>query len=180
MKFRIKSLAILSIAFLGTSALHAQAATQSSSVTVTTTVAQSCQIVSTTNLNFGVYTPAGVNDYTPLDATNTVQVRCVAQSSGVQLAFDQGQHADASSTCDAPLRRMLGTTGDYLNYHIFADAARTIPYGCSAGVNTKNFNSSEFTSAANPVTVTQYGRIPAGQDPFKTTYSDVVGVTVSF
>lgn len=157
----------------------ALAATASSSMTVSTTVIQSCKIVSVTNLTFGQYLPATTNASQPLDSTNSVQVSCVAGSTGVSIALDQGQHATSSSTCTAPQRRMSSSKGDFLSYSIYSDASRTLPYGCASGVNTKDFAANAFTST-DAVTVTQYGRIPAGQDPNKESYTDTVGVTVTF
>lgn len=155
------------------------AATASSSMTVSTTVVQSCKIVSVTNLTFGQYLPTTTNASQPLDSTNSVQVSCVAGSTGVSIALDQGQNATSSSTCDSPQRRMASASGDFLSYQIFSNSTRTLPYGCSAGVNTKDFAANAFTST-DAVTVTQYGRIPAGQDPKKASYTDTVGVTVTF
>lgn len=157
----------------------ALAATASSSMTVSTTVVQSCKVVAVTNLNFGQYLPATTNATQNRDTTNTVQVSCVAGSTGVSIALDQGQNATSSSTCASPQRRMSSTAGDFLSYAIYSDASRTLPYGCSAGVNTKDFAANAFTST-DAVTVTQYGRIPAGQDPKKDSYTDTVGVTVTF
>lgn len=155
------------------------AATATSTMTVTTNVVQACRIAATTNLAFGTYDPTSVNRTTALNATNTVSVSCVAQSTGVELAFDEGQSKESTSTCQAPARRMSAGNGNFLKYNLYQDASRTLTWGCAAGANTKAFAASAFPNT-DPVTVTQYGTIPAGQDILKGSYSDTVGVTVSF
>lgn len=156
-----------------------KAATASTSMTVTTTVIQSCKINSVSNMAFGLYSPFN-NATIPLDTTNTLSVSCVAGSTGVSIAFDEGLNKSSGSTCSVPLRRLTNATNsDYLSYDIYLDASRTQVQGCASGINTRDFTSSYFTSTS-PVTLTQYGRIFAGQDPKNGAYTDTVNVTVSF
>lgn len=155
------------------------AATATSTMTVSTNVVQACRIASTTNLSFGTYDPTSANRLTALNATNTVAISCVAQSTGVELAFDEGLNKDASSTCQAPVRRMTNADGSFLKYNLYQNSSRNLVWGCASGANTKAFTSASFPNT-DAVSVTQYGTIPAGQDIVKGAYTDTVGVTVSF
>lgn len=145
---------------------------------VSAQVDNACLFSSITNMSFGLYNPTvGAN---AKDATSTVAVRCVANSPNVRIAFDQGLHADAASTCAAPLRRLIGANGDFLAYNIYSDAARTNVRGCATGANDHAIAPASFVTSDTVVSVTQYGRIAAGQDSRITTYADTVGVTISF
>lgn len=136
--------------------------------TVTATVAAECT-VSTTAVNFGTYDPVSANAATPLDSTGTVNVYCTAGTLAT-VALDLGTHVSGST------RRMLGTTGDFLTYELYSDAAHTIVWN---SVNTNTGTSASKNTAINNGFVA-YGRVPAAQDVGIGAYSDTVLVTVNY
>lgn len=147
---------------------------QTSSFQVTANVVASCRITSTTDINFGAYDPADVNNTTALDANGNIAVRCV-KGTTANVAIEQGANPAAGSTCAAPARQMAGGA-DRLAYAIYQDAARTTLWGCDPS------NDQTFTAATvlTPTTLTTYGRIPAGQDVGVGAFADTVNVTVTF
>lgn len=155
--------------------VQAQAGTDSATFQVTATVIDSCKVVSASDIGFGNYDPAAANNATPADASGTVQVRCT-KNTAAAVTLDQGTNAAAGSTCAAPSRQMADAGTDRLGYQIYKDAARTQVWGCDTT------NDAAFTSAgiASPVSLTTYGRIPAGQDVPAGSYTDTVSVTVTF
>lgn len=152
------------------------AGTATGTFDVTATVVNSCKVTSTSDIAFGNYDPANLNNTTDLDASGSVTVRCT-KNAAVNVALQQGNNPTGASTCTAPARQMKDSAGDLLAYDIYQDSGRTTAWGCDAS------NSQNFTSAgiATPKTYTTYGRIPAGQDvPAATDYTDTVTTTVTF
>ncbi len=147
---------------------------QTGSFQVTANVVASCRVTSTTDIAFGNYDPADVNNAAALDANGNIAVRCV-KGTTANVAIEQGSNPAATSTCATPLRQMAGGA-ERLAYAIFQDAARTTPWGCDLT------NDQSFTAAtvATPTTLTTYGRIPAGQDVSVGAFADTVNVTVTF
>lgn len=147
---------------------------QTGSFQVTANVVASCRVTSTTDIVFGNYDPADVNNAAPLDAAGSVAVRCV-RGTVANVAIEQGANPAVGSTCVAPLRRMAGGA-ERLSYAIFQDAARTTVWGCDAT------NDQTFTAAtvATSTTLTTYGRIPPAQDVSVGAFVDTVNVTVTF
>ena len=109
------------------------------------------------------------NASTPLDSTGTVNVYCTAGTLAT-VALDLGTHVSGST------RRMLGTTGDFLTYQLYRDAAHTVVW------NSVNTNSGTSASKNTPINngFVAYGRIPAAQDVGIGSYSDTVLVTVNY
>lgn len=154
---------------------QASAATTTATFNVTATVVNSCKVTSTTDIAFGNYDPANVNNATPLDAQGAVTIRCT-KNAAVNVALQQGSNPAAGSTCVAPARQMKDSGTDLLGYGIYQDPARTTVWGCDA-TNSQNFTSSGVNS---PKTYTTYGRVPAGQDVPAGSYLDNVTTTVTF
>ncbi|HUJ14353.1 MAG TPA: spore coat U domain-containing protein [Thermoanaerobaculia bacterium] len=138
------------------------------SFTITAAVPAECT-VSTSALNFGGYDPVVANSATPKDGTATVDVYCT-KGALASVALDTGSHASGST------RRMLGSSGDFLNYELYRDASRTTVW------NSTNIDTGTSASRLTPINggFTVYGRIPAGQDVSVGNYSDTVLVTVSY
>lgn len=147
---------------------------QTGSFQVTANVVASCRVTSTTDIAFGNYDPADVNNATALDANGAIAVRCV-KGTTANVAIEQGTNPATGSTCASPLRQMAGGT-ERLGYAIYTDAARTTVWGC-ATTNDQTFTA---TTVATPNTLTTYGRIPAGQDVGVGAFADTVNVTVTF
>ena len=169
-------IALCGVAFAGSA--FAGPSPQSANFQVTATVAASCT-VSATDIAFGTYdaVDAGANATTPLDAAGGVNVRCTRGTSTAVAALDQGANPAAGSTCANPLRQMNGGGAERLRYDIYQDGARNTPWGCDAA-NTQAIPT--FTSSLTPVSLTTYGRIPAGQDAAIGSYTDTVQVEVTF
>lgn len=158
------------------SAAFAGASPQTATFQVTANVASSCT-VSATDLAFGAYDPADANATAARDATGTVRVRCTRGTSTAVAALDQGANPATGSTCASPLRQMSDGGTLRLRYDIYQDAGRATVWGCDP---TNGLSIPTFTSSLTPVTLTTYGRIPAGQDAAIGSYTDTVQVSVTF
>lgn len=148
---------------------------QSGSFQVTASVANSCRVTSTGDINFGAYDPADTHFGTALDGIGSVAVRCT-RGTVANVALGQGQYAASGSTCASPLRQMADGSTGRLRYDIYQAGPGNTAWGCDVA------NDQSFTSAASNVetTLTTYGRIPAGQDVAAGNFSDTVTVTVTF
>jgi spore coat protein U-like protein len=135
----------------------------------TTVVVQSECTVATAPLNFGAYDPVSANASTPKDATATVNVYCTTGTVATVL-LDLGTHVSGST------RRLLGTSGDLLQYEAYRDAGHSVVW------NTTNTDSGTSTSKLVPINsgFVAYGRIPAAQDVRTGSYSDTLLVTVNY
>lgn len=143
--------------------LPAVAATASSSFAVTATVVGACAIT-TTGLAFGSYAAS------QLDGSGTLLVTCTNGTPYV-VALDAGTGSGASTA----VRKMSGPASQSLDYMLYQDAARTVSWGNSAGVDTWSGSGSGAVQ-----TLPVYGRIPAAQAAGAGSYSDTVTVTVSY
>src|SRR3990167_5258534 len=114
---------------------------------ITATVVPNCRFAgSATPISFGDYGPQNKG---PLDATSTVQLRCVKGSS-VSIAINNGLNPVG------PQRRMSDGQNNYIDYQIYSDASRSTIWN-----TTSTFNYTASSSA--PQTMTLYMRIPPGQ-----------------
>jgi spore coat protein U-like protein len=134
-------------------AVHAEAATCS---------------VSTTPVAFGTY---DVFSVAPNDTTGSVSLTCNG-AHNIVITLSTG-----SSSSFNP-RTMTKPSSETLNYNLYLDAARTSVWGDG------NSSTSTYTNANPPnniaLSVTIYGRIPAGQDVTAGAYADSVTVTINF
>lgn len=150
MKFN--KLAVALAAALGTMGA-AHAATATTNFNVTANVTASCSVIAT-DLAFGAYDPVVLKD-----STSTITVTC---TNTTPYSVDVG--------ATPATRTMSGPGGATLNYGMYNDAPRTVPFGVTGAVGT---------GLGQVYNV--YGRIPAGQ--FGATpgaYSAVVNVTVTY
>ena len=149
------------------------AGTATDNMAVTTDVGISCTIT-VADLTFTSYDPTyGVNN----DSTGSVTSTCTT-GGAVVLTLGQGANADSSSTDDAPIRRMLGTTGaaagTYLNYGLYKESGRTTVFGNTAGTG------GSFTATGGADVTTVYGRIPKEQAAAVGSFVDSVSVTLTY
>lgn len=161
---------------VATGSAFAGASPQNANFQVTANVAASCT-VSATNIAFGAYDPADANATAPRDANGSVTVRCTRGTSTAVAALNQGANPATGSTCASPLRQMNGGSTLRLRYDLYQDAGRATVWGCDA---TNDQPIPTFTSSVTPVTLTTFGRIPAGQDAAIGSYTDTVQVSVTF
>ena len=131
---------------------------------VSATVVRGC-IIATTNLAFGSY-PAVAAGPAVL-ATSTIQVTCELADT-YTIGLDDGVNRAGSQ------RRMARTAApfQYLNYNVFRDAARTLPWGDNGGTRVNAVG----TGAAQSYTV--FGQLPGAQVVPAGSYVDTVTVTV--
>lgn len=141
----------------------AVAATATATFTVTANVTTNCTLTAT-NLNFGTYAGAVV------DQTSTLTADC---STGTPYTI--GLDAGASPGATVTSRKMTGPGTDLLAYGLFRDSAHTENWGDSPPTDTEN---STGTGAVQTFTV--FGQIPAGQFVQAGNYSDTITATLTF
>ena len=132
--------------------------------------ALNCQ-VTLNPLPFGMYTP-GMSGH--LDSVSDITIRCVAQPGSYAVTVGPGLSGNQL------LRTLLGGPGEFLNYNLYRDAARTqiwgdgtpptfVVTGSRPGVGQPTIN-------VHPL----YGRVFSGQNPNPGNYADNLLVTVLF
>jgi spore coat protein U-like protein len=161
----------LACTLLGASGVASAAASATSNLLVTATVAASCSIDASAGLPFGTYDPVGTHKSADLDAEGTISTTCTNKATAT-ITLGQGANADAASTDATPVRRMLGGTDDYLSYEVFTDG--------SYGTMWDNTTGKDVTGTGAVLDTTVYGRIPAGQNVPAHAYSDTVIATITF
>ncbi|HYJ28884.1 MAG TPA: spore coat U domain-containing protein [Allosphingosinicella sp.] len=136
---------------------------RTTTTTISSMVAAICT-VSAGTLGFGAYSGSQV------DSTAAVSVNC---SNGAPYAVALGGGGNQSGST----RRMAGPGANRLDYQLFRDSARAIPWGDdSAQLGARRAG----TGAGSAQALTVYGRIPAAQSPAPGSYSDSVVVTVEY
>jgi spore coat protein U-like protein len=120
--------------------------------------------VSTSGLNFGNYDVfSTLND----DITATVNVNCPSGTAySIWLSSGSGTFAS----------RTLTSSGRLLLYNLYLDPTRLTIWG-DGSAGTETFSS---TGTGSNVATPVYGRIPAGQNAWVGSYTDVVTITVNF
>jgi spore coat protein U-like protein len=141
----------------------------------TSTAATSCTIAAG-NVGFGGY---DVFDATDRDTEATVIVTCNRnggpQNINVTLAIGPGGNGGTTAS-----RKMkLGGGSDLLGYVLFRDSNRSQRWGNTAGVDVLTLPLSVRNNSSAQLSTKIYGRIPAGQDVSKGSYTDTVFVTVT-
>jgi spore coat protein U-like protein len=155
---------IIALAMLATGT--AFAGTESSDLQVSAEVVSNCTI-STTDLNFGVYDPIGVNAEAPLNSAGEVIIQCTLGSE-VTVALDNGQHSEVlGDGGGSATRHMASSVETTMQYGLYGDKDHQIVWGATPESNVS-------------MTLTVHGSIPAGQNPAIGSYTDVVTATVEF
>ncbi len=166
-------LAIVSAMLLGTAGITAPAYALDASLSVTASIDMSCTI-STTALAFGDYEPGSTHATADLLATGGVTSTCTTGSSG-NIKMGQGANADGESSDPTPLRRMVAT-GDatsFLNYSVFSDTSRSVPWENSTGV--------AYSGDGSAQTLVVYGSVEAGQTSAVVgSYTDTITVAINY
>lgn len=172
---RAFSKAVATGAFLAAasfSAGSAHAATQTSNLPVTATIAASCTIDASAGVAFGTYDPIVTNKTTDLTATGSLSTTCT-NGFDATVTLDDGTNNDIGSTDAAPLRRMTDGT-DFLSYQLYSDAGATTVWQGPTGTGVT------VTGTGAAVTTNVYGVVTAGQNVGVGSYTDTVVATVSF
>jgi spore coat protein U-like protein len=148
-----------------TVALRGQAFTATAGMPVRMEVIGSC-IVAASDLDFGTYFAAGT--MASLGQTD-LQLRCPS-GFAVEISLDAGTSGGRNR------RQMIADSGrGTLDYDLYQDAGRTIPWGDRSGRDTL-----ELTATGEPQSIPVYGEIPAGQRATEGSYSDTITVLVQF
>lgn len=166
-------------------------------------------IISTTTANNGQFLldPFLDSEQSNVSINHTaVNVKCTLYSTAaegashlVTVRYSEGLHADAGSTCDAPLRRMKSTTSNtYISYRLTPSsvALKDKEFGCGTKY-TSSLTSAlngfvdqvaqqlDFDQYANPKDFVFYfrsvaARVAPEQNMLIGTYTDTITVTVEF
>jgi spore coat protein U-like protein len=174
-RFRLVTLALaVTLGALGLGVQNkANAATATSSFTVTADVVASCTI-STAGISFGSYDPVVTNHATPLDANGTVTVACT-NGAVTSIGMNQGSNQSMTSTAAVPLRNMVTGTNK-IRYDLYQDSLHTAVWGDVGTAASKSYTSTGMAGT----TLTIYGRMAGGQDAVTGSYTDTVTATIQF
>ncbi len=134
--------------------------------TVQITITGSCQVNSTTNMDFNSHGVLNTNS----DASSTVTVQCTNTT-----PFNLGLSAGSGATATIANRQMTGPGGATITYSLYRNAARDTVWGDTTGTNTL---AGTGTGAAQQLTV--YGRVPPQNTPAPGTYTDTVTATITY
>ncbi|RAP59341.1 spore coat U domain-containing protein [Oleiagrimonas sp. MCCC 1A03011] len=146
----------------------ANAASTSTTFTVSATVLASCTI-SATDLDFGNYDPGSASSD---DATSTVSVQC-SNGTSFAVALDAGTTAGSTLTD----RNMSDGGSSTLNYQLYTDGTHTVVWGDGSGSTLTNTGTGTGTSTQD---FTVFGSIPTGQFVTSGSYTDTVTATVTY
>jgi len=138
--------------------------TATTSTSATATVINSCN-VSATSVNFG---SSGVLTSNK-DATGTLTIQC-SSTLPYTVSLDGG-----NSGASDPTQRKMAFGANTVTYGLYRDAARTLPWGATIGVNTASGTGSGLAQ-----NLTVYGRIAPQTTPQPASYSDTIIVTVGY
>ena len=160
----IKKLIGFYILFFSQSSL---AATTTANLSVSAVVIKACAFGTITSVAFGNYDPTSA---IANNNTGSIVVTCTL-GDVYNIALNPGAFAGATVTT----RRMSGPSAGGLSYSLYRDSGRTLNWGQTIGTNTL-----QQTGSGLAQTATVYGQIPALQAVSAGSYSDTVGITVTF
>jgi spore coat protein U-like protein len=152
----------------------ADAASQSSTVEVSTSVPGACTI-GTAAIAFAPYDPVNANASVPDDQTGDIIIRCTKGAAGITIDLGNGAHNTGVQ------RRMLNSTspGTFINYEVYQDTGRTTIWGAGDGGAVRS--GADLNGTGSVVAVTMYGRIPPAQlSASAGAYTDTLVSTINF
>ncbi len=169
-KVRTLGLAVAAVLVTGTFSTTSFAGTQTADLAVSATVVSTCTLSAST----APFNNVDLSNAATLSGTGTLSVQCTNGASA-SIALSDGSHADAGSSADTPLRRMVnGTDGEYLAYTISQDSGNSVIWGYGAG------NKLGYTGTGLLESKDVYLAITPGQNKTVGSYSDTVVATISF
>ena len=139
-------------------AAPAMAGTATGTLSVSATVAATCN-VSSGSIDFGTYTPSS-----DANQTSAVSVTCTA---GTNYTVELGAGGNPSGQA----RRMAGA-GSHLTYELYSDTGRSVIWNDS--------NKVAGTGSGSAQSILVYGRIPSGQSVPAGSYADSVQILVTY
>ena len=164
--------AVLAVFSLLAPAAHAAVYSNGSATAnfnVTLTLQANCGI-SANPLNFGT---TGVLS-TALNQQTTVAVTCT-NTTPYNVGLDAGNVTGSTVATRLLAGTTTGNTGTTVSYQLYQDAARTVIWGNSQGVNTV-----AGTGSGSAQALTVYGQVPNQSTPKPDTYQSTVTATVFF
>ena len=163
-RFRIQAaLGALVAASALVAPLAAGALTATGPMTVTTSVAASCTTSATTaDLGTWTYTAAST-------ASSTITVTCTQGAAVSSVGIDNGLFAIAG------VRQMRGAGTADIAYGIYQDATFA-----TAWTNAAWPALGTYTAVVAPAIFTAYVKAPAGTNVIAGTYTDTVGITITY
>lgn len=126
--------------------------------------------VTTSGINFGTYDALSS---TALDMNGQIIISC---TNFLQIVYTEIGRSSYSGAFN-PRQMRLATGSDLMNYNLYTDAARSTIWGDGTGGTSRILR---LVFRNNPVTLTVYGRIPAGQDISVGTYNDTLIATIEY
>jgi spore coat protein U-like protein len=166
----IRSKQLLAAAAMVSSALvlsGAQAATDTTTFSVTASIVDACD-VQATNHAFGPYSASAGS---ALDATSDVNVYCTSGTT-YTIALNVGTGGGAFTG------RKMTSGGSELVYNLYTTAARNTVWGDGSGSTATVGGTGAGLLTASAHTV--YGRVGTGQDSAPGSYSSTITVTLNF
>lgn len=129
--------------------------------------------ISTTGVNFGAYNP---QNGVPLNGVGTIDFRCSDDTEDGGPGGGNKKIAISAGNAGSFTAREMRSGADKLDYNLYTDASRTSVWGDGQGGS----DSVKVHPQAESVSVTVYGRIPAGQNVRAGTYTDTLIVSIEF
>lgn len=130
------------------------------SFTVSASIAANC-VLETADLDFGTAGIIGED----IDADTDIGITCTP-GTGYDITIDGGQSGD-------PDHRQMVSGGDTIDYDLYSDAGRHVPWGTSPASTVSGSGSGQQQ------TLGVYGRIPP-QQAVAGHYADIVVVTITY
>ena len=144
------------------------AATDTSTMTVSTTVLMSCNI-SAGAMTFASYDPTLDADS---NAEATIDSTCTSGGAAViTMGQGQGGHTDSSDT--SPMRQMTAGT-EKLDYEVYSDSGRLTEWGNTSATGVS------VTGTGSAQSLTAFGKITGLQQVSAVSFTDSVTVTVTY
>jgi spore coat protein U-like protein len=165
-KSRVAVTGVLTAACLLLSAELPQAATTTSTFTVSITLVATCTINSASTLNFG--NSVGILS-AALPGTSTLSVTC-SNTTPYNIGFDAGTATGATVTT-----RKMTSGANTVSYGLYSDSGHTTNWGNTVGTDTV---AGTGNGAAQSYTV--FGQVPIQTTPAPGTYTDTITVTVTY
>ncbi|HEX5961991.1 MAG TPA: spore coat U domain-containing protein [Rhodanobacteraceae bacterium] len=156
---------VIALGVTGLAAPSAHAAIATSTMPVTITIQNACDVssVAPTSLDFGTQGLLA----TAVNNTSTLTVTCTSGA-----AYNIGLDGGGSGNINA---RVMNNGGNTIGYQLYSDSGRTTVWGNTIGTDTL---ASTGTGSAQSFTV--YGQVPAQATPPAGVYNDTVNVTVTY
>jgi spore coat protein U-like protein len=157
---RIVAAVVLGLSLAGTRAVEAQS-TATGTMGVSATVVDSCSVVATT-LTFSTYSAANAQS----TGTATLTVTCTIGTAVSLVGLDFGLNAVAG------VAQLKATGAALIPYVLYQNVAFTTLWTATLGPG--------FAAIATPTVFTVYGRAPGGANVPTGTYTDTVGITITY